>query len=280
MRNVSDSREGVFPHTRASIKRGWAMGPFYPSNELPFTADFEVKEWDATLVRKTWDDHVSGGPEYISVTRGTLMVIGGGARNGTELPVENERVTVAAGSSVVLRPGYWRRFECTQDATGLSIRLPARTRTGGSAITESRAPNPEERYKAFAEHWKHTDQIRQLLLYNFLMASTILVAGWGVLYAMPAKPALLLKSLSILGVILSVLWLIIARRATGYYDMYETEARRVECEFFEPRSWPFHARQTFRTNRQRTFGGKIRAAAITAGVPLLFLIFFVITLAF
>jgi hypothetical protein len=39
------------------------------------------------------------------------------------------------------------------------------------------------RYQAFTEHRKHTDQVRQLLLYNFLMGGTILVLGWTALYA-------------------------------------------------------------------------------------------------
>jgi len=280
VRSVSDIRRGVFPDTRVTIRAGWAMGPFYPPDELPFTADFEVKEWDAALVRKSWDDHVSSGPEYISVTRGTLTIVGGDAVGGTEHPVERERLDVAAGSSIVLRPGYWRRFECTPDAAGLSIRLPARIFTEGSAMSEGRATNLEERYKAFTEHWKHTDQIRQLLLYNFLMASTILVAGWGVLYAMPVKPSVLLKALSILGVVLALLWLIIARRSTGYYNMYEAEARQIERDFVDPQRWPFHARAGFRANLPGALEGRIRAVAITAGVPLLFLVFFGLTLAF
>ncbi len=99
-------------------------------------------------------------------------------------------------------------------------------------------------YQAFMEHWKHTDQIRQLLLYNFLMGGTILVLGWTALYAAPrsAWSAVLLGVLSGAGLLLSALWLHIADRATAYYDMYERAAHELEERFSEPGRWPFHYR--------------------------------------
>ena len=139
---------------------------------------------------------------------------------------------------------------------------------------EGRAPDLNEQYRAFTEHWKHTDQIRQLLLYNFLMASTILVAAWGLLYSYSATPQLLLKALSGLGVILSVLWYGVARRATGYYDMYEAQASQIEACLPESQRWPFHARATYRHNVPRVSAATIRAAAITSGVPTLFFVLF------
>jgi len=257
---------------------GWAMGPFYTPQELAFTSDFEVKEWGAAGVRSTWDDHALSGPEYISVTCGQLTVVGGeaGGKNGT--PVETMRVDIPAGSSVVLRPGFWRRFECTPDATGVSVRRPPTTVTASRDVGEVNGPDLDGRYQAFTEHWKHTDQIRQMLLYNFLMASTILVAAWGVLYSQSPKPSLLLTALAGLGFVLSLLWFVVARRATRYYDMYETNARRTESVLRDSQHWPFHARATFRDQVPRVFGQEIRAALITSGVPLLFVVLFVFLL--
>jgi hypothetical protein len=125
VRSVADLRRGTPAGRTPAIQPGWAMGPFYPMDELPFASDFEVKEWDAALVRKTWQDHALNGPEYISVTQGRLTIIFGERTCDTEPPAEIERVDVVAGSSVVLRPGVWRRFECTPDVTGISVRRPA-----------------------------------------------------------------------------------------------------------------------------------------------------------
>jgi hypothetical protein len=276
-RKISDIRRGNITSARGPMKAGWAMGPFYATHELAFTRDFEIKEWDDTLVRKTWDDHAHNGPEYISVTHGKLTMIIGERSSDVELPIETKRVVISAGSSVVVRPGLWRRFECTPTATGVSVRHPGKNMTGGTDKWEGCAPYLNDQYREFTEHWKHTDQIRQLLLYNFLMASTILMAAWGVLYSQSAAPLLLLKTLSGLGLISSLLWYGLAFRATGYYDMYESKARLIEESFPESHQWPFHLRATFRNNFPRFFGLRIRAAMLLSGVPLLFFMLFVLT---
>src|SRR5437867_9570243 len=94
VRAVSDIRRGS-----ASIEPGWAMGPFYSTKELAFTSDFEVKEWDSTLVRKQWAGQAAHGSEYITVTCGTLTVIGGErSADGTTTEIA-DRIVVDQGSS-------------------------------------------------------------------------------------------------------------------------------------------------------------------------------------
>ncbi|HEX9431078.1 MAG TPA: hypothetical protein VF944_11945 [Candidatus Bathyarchaeia archaeon] len=110
------------------VRPGWAMGPFYPGEELAFTDAFELKDWDHTLVQQGWNSHIDNGPEYISVTRGSLTVICGVLNSHEQSPLERESFDVPAGFSVVLRPGLWRRFTCTPDATGISVRRPAHSR--------------------------------------------------------------------------------------------------------------------------------------------------------
>lgn len=197
LRAVSDILRERPMSSGEAIKAGWSMGPFYPTDDICFTKDFEIKEWDAALVRKTWDNHAHSGSEYISVTRGTLTLICGEHKSDTKPPVETERVDIIAGRSVVLRPGLWRRFDCTQDVAGVSIRGLTERVMGGVDREELR-----RRYDAHTEHWKHTDQIRQMLLYNFLMTGTVLVAAWSLLYSQPTKSPsmlLLLMLLSVLG---------------------------------------------------------------------------------
>ena len=251
---------------RAIDRRGWAMGPFYDPDELPYSRHFEVKEWDANTVQRDWRNHEANGPEYISVTCGTLTVIGGCAND--KQPSERERIEVGAGTTIVLRPGFLRRFECSSDACGLAVRAPAPS--SAAALAELAGL-----YEAFTDHWKHTDQVRQLLLYNFLMAGTILVAGWGVLYASSPRPHTLVRLLSVMGVAMSALWVLVALRSTGYYDMYETQARERESTFASPEAWPFHRRQRFR--HEARWWIRLPAVGITTGVPLLFMAFFAIS---
>jgi hypothetical protein len=120
LRSADDIRTGS--GLPADVRRGWAAGPFYSPDELAFTRDFEVKEWDFSTVQSEWRDHSAAGTEYISVTNGTLTaVIGELTKPGAD-PTELERVKVPAGNSVILIPGLWRRFEATADAKGITVR--------------------------------------------------------------------------------------------------------------------------------------------------------------
>ena len=122
LRRVADIRQGQAQSSRGPIKAGWAMGAFYENTELPFTEDFEVKEWDSSLINRHWSDHALDGSEYISVTSGVLTIVAGRKLADVEYPIESERIEVRAGFSAVLRPGFWRRFECTPDAAGMTVR--------------------------------------------------------------------------------------------------------------------------------------------------------------
>lgn len=123
-RSVSEILRGRSGDKNLPIAPGWAIGPCYALHELAFSNDFEVKEWNKALVNKTWNNHADKGPEYISVTHGKLTMICGERKKDDNSIIEKERVDINAGSSVVLRPGLWRKFECTDDATGISIRRP------------------------------------------------------------------------------------------------------------------------------------------------------------
>lgn len=62
------------------------------------------------------------------MTHGKLTVICGDLKKDNDHIIEDERVVIEAGSSVVLRPGLLRKFECTDNATGISIRRPMCTK--------------------------------------------------------------------------------------------------------------------------------------------------------
>ena len=152
--------------TLPQVKPGWAMGHFFPVGDLRHTSYFEVKEWNAALAQPDWKKHEDIASEYISVTGGKLTVVFGGSDQNV---AESTSLDLTAGQAIVIRPGVWRRFHATEEARGLSVRSQ---RTGDVARVHSL-------YAAYVDHWKHTDQIRQWLLYNFLMTGSIMGFGVG-----------------------------------------------------------------------------------------------------
>lgn len=74
-------------------------------------------------------------------------------------------------------------------------------------------------YSVASQHWVHAEQTRWWILYDFLMANSILILAWATIYA-GAKSSPVLYVLSIAGFLLSILWLGLSKRANGYVDMY------------------------------------------------------------
>jgi len=76
-------------------------------------------------------------------------------------------------------------------------------------------------YHASVQHWSHAEQIRWTLLYNYLMASTILLLAWATVFASavplsiswPKRIALVV--LPTAGLLLSVLWIGLGLRASS-----------------------------------------------------------------
>ncbi|MBI1930490.1 hypothetical protein HYR99_40380 [Candidatus Poribacteria bacterium] len=97
------------------------------------------------------------------------------------------------------------------------------------AETESPAggpsPDPAQSrmtvYQVAAQQWAHAEQIRWTLLYNYLMASTILLLAWATVFTsnQPLR-GVILAILAIGGTFLSVLWVALGARASGFVAMY------------------------------------------------------------
>jgi hypothetical protein len=243
------------------VKPGWAMGSFYPVGDLQHSNEFEIKEWDRTKIRSDWADHVEIDREYIVLLQGILtVVLGRHAASGIE---ELAAIEVRQGQRIILRAGVWRKFHGTDDVMGVTIR------TSPNAHSAERL----ERYRSITEHWKHADQIRQWLLYNSLMVSSVLVAAWSALYAQHIS-SVPLFALVALGCVTSIAWLSIVRRASGYYDMYENDARAAEKEMLRPLHWPFHRRAEYRSDQ--TNGDTFKFSHLTQVVPVVFFVFYVV----
>jgi hypothetical protein len=94
-------------------------------------------------------------------------------------------------------------------------------------------------YQIAAQHWAHAEQIRWTLLYNYLMASTILLLAWATVFASSSNPSrFVLVVLALAGVILSSVWIALGARATSFVKMYEGVGLRAESAM-QPSGGPF-----------------------------------------
>lgn len=81
-------------------------------------------------------------------------------------------------------------------------------------------------YQASVQHWSHAEQIRWTLLYNSLMASTILLLAWATVFASLNPQSISwpkrigLVALPTAGFLLSAMWIALGLRASSFVEMY------------------------------------------------------------
>jgi protein-S-isoprenylcysteine O-methyltransferase Ste14 len=78
-------------------------------------------------------------------------------------------------------------------------------------------------YQVTSQHWAHAEQIRWTLLYNLLVANTILLLAWAAIFATTVRPPgarVILVGLCVVGLLVSLLWVFLERRANGFSLMY------------------------------------------------------------
>lgn len=91
-------------------------------------------------------------------------------------------------------------------------------------------------YQTASQQWAHAEQIRWTLLYNYLMASTILLLAWAAVFASSDRSvtkAGVLVLLALGGVALSSLWVALGARATGFVRTYAAAGEKLEVEFIK-----------------------------------------------
>jgi len=135
-------------------------------------------------------------------------------------------------------------------------------------------PNQASVYERTTQHWAHAEQIRWTLLYNYLMASTILLLAWSTIFAGSCTgKRLVLIALSASGVFLSLLWVALGARATGFVTMYEEIGRAAELALGVP-GGPFAKAHQHRSSIRGASFKQIAWAApswfVLRCVPLLF----------
>ncbi len=93
-------------------------------------------------------------------------------------------------------------------------------------------------YQAASQHWAHAEQIRWTLLYNYLMASTILLLAWATIFAAQGSITSrdwILAALAAAGALLSALWVALGARATGFVKMYAATGEGLEANLAPPK---------------------------------------------
>jgi hypothetical protein len=154
--------------------------------------------------------------------------------------------------------------------------MKKRSTTGQTSIRDE---NPTIRYNATTHHWAHAEQIRWTLLYNYLMASTILLLAWATVFASDNSwRALLMTTLSIGGIFISVLWVGLGIRATGFVKMYASLGMSLESEIQNQTSnvtakGPFSSAAAHRSE-VKGLAKAAQSGFILKCVPILFIIIF------
>jgi len=105
-------------------------------------------------------------------------------------------------------------------------------------------------YEVLAQHWAHAEQLRWTLLYNYSMASTILLLAWAAVFvsAPGSGKRLILLTFSIAGFLVTMLWLVLQIRANGFVHMYEIAGRETERALAPSRSGSFWYSEKYRRN--------------------------------
>jgi hypothetical protein len=105
-----------------NVKPGWAMGDFYPLDDLRYTKEFEIKEWDVSTIQTLWRNHADVNSEYIAVYCGVLTVIFGYVDSKSGEIIPNCTINVGKCQRIVIKTGVWRKFCGSDDVQGISIR--------------------------------------------------------------------------------------------------------------------------------------------------------------
>ncbi len=138
-------------------------------------------------------------------------------------------------------------------------------------------------YQAASQQWAHAEQIRWTLLYNYLMASTILLLAWAAVFAsqdMSTSRSAVLVTLSLGGVALSAVWVALGARATSFVQRYREAGQALEAALVReagitPPATPFVVAHEHRCKVE----GVARFAPswfVLWGVPTVFLVLYLV----
>ncbi len=138
-------------------------------------------------------------------------------------------------------------------------------------------------YQTASQQWIHAEQIRWTLLYNYLMASTILLLAWAAVFASADENPIrqgVLAALAAGGVVLSGLWVALGVRAAGFVHAYREAGVSLEHELIaatgvSTRNAPFEVANNHRLD-VAGLAKTVESAVVLWLVPTLFLFLYLL----
>jgi hypothetical protein len=104
-------------------------------------------------------------------------------------------------------------------------------------------------YQVLNQHWMHSEQIRWTVVYNFLVANSILILAWATAFFSQSRERFkfhLLLLLCATGCVLSFFWTSIAMRSNSFVRFYSQKGREAEKMFPEGAPRPFQTAEGHR----------------------------------
>lgn len=113
-------------------------------------------------------------------------------------------------------------------------------------------------YQSVTAQWVHAQQVRWTLLYNFLVATSILLLVWAtVLNTQLRHPwkLVVLSSVCVVGVVKCALWISLSERGNVFVKMFDKIGRDIEFLFPRPLPRPFQISENVVRPQLKNLGG-------------------------
>ncbi len=93
-------------------------------------------------------------------------------------------------------------------------------------------------YTSTVQHWIHAEETRWALLYNYSTASSILLLAWAAVFTtkFPYR-AFVLMVFAGCGLVVSVVWIFLVNRASGFVHSYSQLGERLEVSLAGRSGW-------------------------------------------
>lgn len=138
--------------------------------------------------------------------------------------------------------------------------------------------SPAVVYPIVVQLWAHAEQIRWTLLYNFLVASTILLLSWATIFASSGSSRIktvVLIILCVVGFLLSMVWVALGRRGSSFVRMYTELGHQLEADGSQTAITPFRQAEHHRT-RLTGIASWVPTYKVMVFVPAIFAVFYIV----
>jgi hypothetical protein len=139
-------------------------------------------------------------------------------------------------------------------------------------------------HAAWTQHWAMQASARWTILYNFLVVSTLLILAWAASFGFQGEgwiKKLVLGTFSLIGMLLSIVWVSVAERANLFLSRYREGGQQIEQVLRGESRFPNNTAGPFETAEHLRSGSKtswlsIRAGHLLIAIPVAFLVIYLI----